>query len=307
MMRICKRSGRILRQTWAVTVYDFQQWQGNVRVILVFALAFILCFLLSDKVVRFAAAHSTTLQIVEPFIWTFGDSDSILLASVLLIFLFADMPFLTPGTPFFLVRTSRKIWLAGQMLYIILAVSLYLLFLLASTAVLCMGSAFTADMWSPTAALLGYSGEGESLSVPALVKTMEMTRPFACLRVICGLILLYTLVLVFLMLLFNLWKGQAAGIVGALAFSLYGFLLDPDRLQSLLQLPDQLAYKTRVLVGWLSPLNHATYSMHSFGYDSLPRLWQTGALFGALLAVLAGLTLQCIRRYPFDFRGTEGL
>ncbi len=82
---------------------------------------------------------------------------------------------LTPGTPFFLVRTSRKIWLAGQMLYIILAVSLYLFFLLASTAVLCMGSAFTADMWSPTAALLGYSGEGESLF---------------------GLILLYTLVLV---------------------------------------------------------------------------------------------------------------
>ena len=48
------------------------------------ALAFILCFLLSDKAVRFAKQYETTMQIVEAFVWTFGDANSILLASLLL-------------------------------------------------------------------------------------------------------------------------------------------------------------------------------------------------------------------------------
>ena len=41
----------------------------------------------------------------------------------------------------------------------------------------------------------------------------------------------------------------------------------------MLQLPDELMYKANVAVGWLSPLNQATYQMHNFGYDLLPRLW----------------------------------
>ena len=34
------------------------------------------------------------LQLVEAFVWTFGDSNSILLSSLLLLLLFADMPFI---------------------------------------------------------------------------------------------------------------------------------------------------------------------------------------------------------------------
>ena len=77
-----------------VAAYNFRLWKKNPRVIIAFSLAFILCFLLSDKVVRFADANDTVMQVFEPFIWTFSDSNSILLASLLLIFLFADMPFI---------------------------------------------------------------------------------------------------------------------------------------------------------------------------------------------------------------------
>ena len=57
--------------------------------------------------------------------------------------------------------------------------------------------------------------------------------------------------------------------------------------------------------GWASPLNQATYHMHNFGYDLLPRLWQTYLIF---LAVIAGLMfgiLRAIRKYNFMFLGTE--
>lgn len=294
-----------IREIWAVACYNFRQWHRNPRIVVTFLLAFILCFLLSDKAVSFAREHEATMQIVEPFIWTFGDSNSILLSSLLLLLLFADMPFLTAGTPFFLMRMDRKTWVLGQVLYVALATLLYLLFILLSTSLVCMTDAFPGNMWSRTAAILGYSGEGQAIALPALVKTLEMSRPYPCMGTIFLLMLLYTLVMVFLMLFFNIWKGQAAGVISVFCFTVFGFLLNPENIRTLFRLPDELAYKARVWVGWLSPLNQATYHMHNFGYDRLPRLWQTYAIFASLLAVLVGLCLWAIRHYNFHFRGTE--
>ena len=79
---------------------------------------------------------------------TFGDSNSILLSSLLLVLLFADMPFLSAGTPYYLMRIDRKTWLAGQALYIALATGIYMVFILVSTSLVCMGQSFIGDMWS---------------------------------------------------------------------------------------------------------------------------------------------------------------
>ena len=295
-----------IKQVFAVTTYNFRQWHKNPRIIITFCLAFILCFLLSDKAVKFAQEYETTMQIVEAFVWTFGDANSILLSSLLLLLLFADMPFISSGTPFYLMRIDRKTWVTGQALYIIIATSIYLIFILISTSLVCMTQSFVGDMWSETAAILGYSGAGQAVALPALVKTLEMSTPYACMGTIFLLMLLYTLLMVFVMLIFNLWKGQLAGIVCVFGFSLYGFLLNPQTLKTIFQLPDELMYKANVAVGWLSPLNHATYHMHNFGYDLLPRLWQTYLIFGGLIAVCFYLSLRAARKYNFNFTGTEG-
>ena len=53
-----------LRNAFSVAGYNFRQWHKNPRIFITFALAFILCFLLSDKAVRFAREYETTMQIV---------------------------------------------------------------------------------------------------------------------------------------------------------------------------------------------------------------------------------------------------
>ena len=68
---------------------------------------------------------------------------------------------------------------------------------------------------------------------------------------------------------------------------------------------DELMYKANVAVGWMSPLNHATYHMHNFGYDLLPRIWQTYLIFGLLIALCFFLSLRAVRKYNFNFTGTE--
>jgi hypothetical protein len=295
-----------VRQSFSVAAYNFRQWHKNPRIFITFALAFILCFLLSDKAVRFAKEYETTMQIVEAFVWTFGDANSILLASLLLLLLFADMPFINAGTPLYLLRIDRKTWLFGQTIYIVLATAIYMVFILGATSLICMGQSFVGDMWSETAAILGYSGAGKAVALPALVKTLEMSRPYECMATILLLMLLYALLMAFIMLAFNIRRGQLAGVVSVLSFSLFGFLLNPQLIKTIFRLPDELVYKANVAVGWISPLNHATYHMHNFGYDLLPRLWMTYVIFGVLIGLCFILTLRAIRRYNFNFNGTEG-
>lgn len=295
-----------MRQAISVAGYNFRQWHRNPRILVTFALAFILCFLLSDKAVRFAVEHNTTMQAFEAFIWTFGDSDSILLSSLLLVLLFADMPFLSSGTPFFLVRTNRRTWITGQMLYTAAATTVYLLFILLSTALICERQSYLANMWSPTAAILGYSGAGQQVALPALVKTLEMSWPYPVTLSIFFLMLGYALTLVFIMLFFNLRFGQTAGVISVFLYSVYGFLLNPDTIQKLFKLPDQAYYLANVAIGWASPLNHATYHMHNFGYDLLPRMWQSFTIFGVLISLGWLASLRAIKNYNFNFTGTEG-
>lgn len=295
-----------MKKAFSIAGYNFRLWRGNPRILVTFLLAFILCFLLSDKAVQFAVDHNTTMQIVEVFIWNFGDSNSILLSSVLLVLLFADMPFLSSGTPLYLVRTSRRTWITGQVLYILSATLIYLVFVLLCTIFFSVQQSFLANMWSPTAAILGYTNAGERVAIPALVKTLEMSWPYQSMVSIFFLMLGYTSVMVMIMLVCNLRFGQVAGVVSVLVYSVYGILMNPDTIQLILKLPDEAYYIANVIIGWLSPLNQATYHMHNFGYDKLPRLWQSYLIFTVL--VIAGFfaAVHAAKRYNFTFTGTEG-
>lgn len=294
-----------IRLLWLTAFYNFRQWRRSPRIAVTFILAFILCFFLTDKIISFAGEQHTTMQIAEAFIWTFGDSHSILLSSLLLLILFADVPFITPATPFFLSRENKKIWVFGQMLYMIGATVIYMGFVLLSSCVLCMRMSYVNNIWSRTAAILAYSEVGEALNIPAAVNILEMSRPYTAMLCVFLLMLLYTLVLVVMMLFFNLWKGQIAGTAAVLIFSVFGFLLRPENLQTILKLPEELFYKARVWLGWLSPLNHATYAMHNFGYDRLPTFGQTVLIFLCLLTVFAVLSALVMKRYQFQFKGTQ--
>ncbi len=293
-----------LRQTAITAMACFGRWRGSPQVWLSFALGFIACFLLSQKVVDFAAEQDTLLQLFEPFIWTFGDANSILLISLCLLLLFGDMPNLGNEAPFFLVRTSRFCWMAGQLLYLTLATTLFVLFILVSTCVLCGARAFSGNMWSETAAILGYSSIGESIAVPAFVKVLELTFPYQCALHIFGLMLGYSLVLSALIFFFNLLRGRMGMLAGA-AFSGFGFFLSPQVITEWFHLGPTEGRIANILFGWISPLNHATYYMHNFGYDNLPRLADSYGIFAAAGLAVYLLSFWRVRKYPFNFTGTE--
>jgi len=287
----------------AVTRFNFQGFFTNPKTILTLGLGFILSYFLSEKAIMVAELYQAPIQVIEPFLWTFGDTASVLAASMLLIFLFSDVPKLSPVTPFYLSRISKGRWLIGQFLYVTLATGIYLGAVALSTSVLCMKHSFVGNIWSKTAALLGYSRLGEDMLVPSSVKVMESITPYSCMIRLLILLLGYSLTLGFLILAVNLITGKNYGIFAGIVYSIAGYLLSPAALRGITGLEDYELYKINVFLGWVSPLNHATYARHSFGYDKLPTLLQSYLVFGGILMILFLLSLRALKHYNFEFLG----
>ncbi len=292
-----------LFQIYRVCMYHYSRWRGNWRVILSFALGGVISFLLTENVVDFSLEYGLTLQIFEPFIWVFGDGTSILLVALAVILLFGDMPFLDGSVPYYLIRIWVRTWVGGQMVYLVTASLLYTFYILVMTMAFCFRNAFVGNMWSPTAAKLAYSGLAEDYFIPAKLKTFEMVRPVECMLAIFALMLLYILVAVFVMYLVTLLKNQAAGIGAAFIYHLYGFLLNADGLAQVFSLSPQVAYRASIWCGWLSPLKHATFPSHNFGYDRLPTLGATYGIFSAAIVIMALIVLWRMKYYSFYFSG----
>lgn len=288
------------KQTWAVVRWNFLGFFKNPRMIITFLFSFILCFFLSGRAIMVADYYESPIQALEPFIWTFGDSVSILLASMLLILLFIDMPRLSPFTPYMLVRMKKGRWLLAQFFYIFLVSVFYMLYVWGVTSLLCMEKTYVGNLWSKTAALLAYSKMGEDLSVPSTVKVMESTTPLSCSFQMVLLLILYALTLSFCMLYFQMRAGKKAAIAAGAAYSLFGFLLDPQVLAKILHKEEYEMFQVRRITGWISPLNHATYGMHDFGYDVLPSIGQSCMFFLIILLFLAFLSFRTLKKYNFN-------
>lgn len=293
-----------LRQSFFIAGQNFLKWRRNPRIWMTFIAAFILALMMSDQILSQALRYETSVQIAETYIWTFGDASSVMLSSLLLVLLFIDMPFIDLTTPYYLVRTRRSVWLGGQIIYVILGTVFYNMFLLLTTSILSVPFAFSGNVWSKTAAMLGY-GAGKSVTIPVSVKTMESMLPYQCAAAVFGLMLVYTLFIAALMLFLNIYCGNMAGIFGALGINLYGLLLSPEIFQKLFHFTGNLEYKANILCGWLSPLNHATFPMHNFGYDYLPRLSVSICILLILSLVMIGLSGIGFRRYEFSFLQIE--
>lgn len=292
------------RQIFIIAMTNFRRWKRSPQIWLAFGMGFVVSFLLSNKVVLFATEHETLLQLFEPFIWTFGDANSILLISLCLLLLFADMPNVDNEVPLQLVRTSRIRWMAGQIVYIFLATFAFVLFVFVSTCILAGNASYPGDLWSETAAILGYSSVGAEIAVPAFVKVLEFTFPYRCTFHIFALVLGYSLVMSALIFYFNLYRTKL-GMIAGTAFAGFGFFLTPEILSGWFGLNEYDGVSANILFGWLSPLNQATYYMHNFGYDSLPKLWMSYVFFGICSVFVFGLAFVKVRSYTFNFTGTE--
>jgi len=295
-----------LRKISNCIFWNLRMLRKNPRMILSMAMGFLICFFLTEKVISLSREFLSNIQIFEPFIWCFADSDSILFASLALTLLLSQIPQLDAPAASLIFRAGRINWLVGQIFTALIVSFGYVLFLLLCSIVLTAGNASLSNTWSDTATLLSFSPASFEVALTVVRKTVKLTTPYACAANIFWLMAQYTLMLTMLNLAVSLRYGKKAGVSVIIVLSLFAYLLSPDRFMVWFQFDNNVKYYANLFAAWLSPLQHATYPMHSFGYDKLPSVTQTHLIFGTVNLLLTTASSLLIRGTQFHFSGGEG-
>ena len=267
-------------------------------------LGFLLCWLLTDKTMAISRTYLTNVQLLEPFVWCYADDDSILFAALVMMLMLSALPRLDTPASYLIFRTTYLRWLLGQILTVLMLTLGYTLMILLSSMVMCIGcNVFIANRWSETATMLSFSPASFEVALTVMRKTVKLTTPYGCAVQIFLLMFQYVLLMSMLQLTFTMLKSRKAGIIAALVINFAGYVLTPDRFMTWLNLPTEMRYYANLLSAWLSPLQHATYTMHNFGYDLLPRLHVSYLLLGGATAVMIALSVFKMRTFQFSFTG----
>lgn len=284
-------------------LWNFRVMRKNPRMILGYVLGFCLYFFLTQRIIELSSLFHTDIQVLEPFVWCFADADSILFASLALFLPLSQIPRLDAPAYYLLFRKGRLSWIGGQMVTAVLFSLAYTLFLLLSSGFLTTGHSFFANHWSDTATVVSFAPEEFEVALTVIRKTIKLATPYYCAVMVFLLVMQYVLFLTLLNLAVSLRFGKKAGITAILILSFCAYLLTPDRLMSWLHIPEQVLYMANTLAAWISPLNHAAYSMHSFGYGNFPSLLQSHLLFAFLNIFLLLCSYWTAKKMDFAFSG----
>ena len=275
--------------------WNLYSLRKNPRFYMSLLLGFLLCWLLTDKTMAISRIYLTDVQIVEPFVWCYADGDSILYAALVMMSMLSAFPRIDTPASYLIFRTTRLNWLISQIITVFELTFGYCLMILLSSMAMCIGcNVFTANHWSETATMLSFSPASFEVALTVMRKTVKLTTPWGCCYQIFGLLFQYVLLLSMIQLLFTVLKSKKAGIIAALVLNFAGFWLN---------LPSEMRYYANLLSVWLSPLQHATYSMHNFGYDLLPRLYVSYLILGGVTAAMIALSMLKMRTFQFSFTG----
>ena len=293
-----------LREAFVCAGWNLYSLRKNPRFYMSLLLGFLLCWLLTDKTMAISRTYLTNVQLLEPFVWCYADDDSILFSALVMMLMFSAFPRLDTPASYLIFRTTRLNWLLGQIVTVFVLTLGYSLMILVSSMVMCIGcNVFVENTWSETATMLSFSPASFEVALSVMRKTVKLTTPYGCAVQIFLLLFQYVLLMSMIQLAFTVLKSRKAGIIAALVINFAGYVLTPDRFMTWLQLPMEMQYYANLLSAWLSPLQHATYTMHNFGYDLLPRVHTSYMILGGTSVALMIVSAIAMRRFSFNFTG----
>lgn len=293
-----------LREAFVCAGWNLYSLRRNPRFYMSLLLGFLLCWLLTDKTMAISRTYLTNVQLLEPFVWCYADDESILFSALVMMLMLSALPRLDTPASYLIFRTTYLNWLLGQIATVFILTLGYTLMILVFSMVMCIGcNVFVTNNWSETATMLSFSPASFEVALSVMRKTVKLTTPYGCTIQIFLLLFQYVLLMAMLQLTFTMLKSRKAGIIAVLGFNFAGYVLTPDRFMTWLQLPREMQYYANLLSAWLSPLQHATYTMHNFGYDLLPRVQTSCLLLGGVSLLLMIVSALAMRRFSFRFTG----
>lgn len=206
-----------VRKSFAACFQNFRKWTSNPRLLIILLLLVTFINIAEQGVRLFAQyAHIAVSACTFPFIMS--DWYNLFIIMLGLVMLFCDAPFLDDQQPYVVMRTGKKCWLAGQILYIFLGTAVYFLVVWLISVLLLLPDAAFSTQWGKIIRTLAETDAAGQFPIPMQFPS-RIVQMFSPLQATGLSFFMSWLVGSFLGLLMFVINMHASRAVGALAAS----------------------------------------------------------------------------------------
>ncbi|MBM7542333.1 hypothetical protein [Amphibacillus cookii] len=261
---------------------NIKKWLVNPRIYTIFIATFAFLFYHTYALTRFAAevGHAVTPW-VFPHLFT---SPVLQVFAFLIVLLFCDAPFKDHHTPFVTMRTGRKNWIIGQLIYLMLASFIFTVFTFITSIIVLLPHLQVSLEWGIVMESLANDPAIASDRVTIFFNPELLNRLSPLAAAGFGLLYFYlvTLFIGSVILCFNVLLQRTAGIVVAgilIAVSLFANYLG--------------FFSFGYLIYYLSPISWMSISTLDWGSGQLPSLSYTLSTL-VIAMVLLSIIATCV-------------
>lgn len=258
----------------------------STKIIIIFLFVIFINIQIITPLRELSRLMGSKLSVFEPFVAIGNSGVVVLILPLFFITMMADFPREGDSRYFYQIRCSKRIWIAGQIIYAIESSAALALFVLAASILLSVD--FLSSSFDYSYAVTKYvsvypmrAGEYVTELIPENLYN-QIPLPAALLHTFL-LLILYFLLLALVILLFALFKKKIAGIF----------------LDGILILMGTIACAGRTAYMWIFPMAHTISWLHYSEYQrkALLPIGYSYMYFGVLDAALLILSIVMSRRY----------
>lgn len=198
---------------------NYRRWGKNPRYYIIAILLVLWIHFLVNPILIFSQAVNTKVTPWGfPFILDGWYPVMIMLLGV--VFLFCDAPFINSSTPYECVRSGKKHWVLGQLLYITTTSAFFVLFLVAISILCLVPNIYFSNEWGKVYNTLAQTNAGASLiSIPISYKIILSYSPLGALLLTMLIMYLETIFIGLSMFILNMITNRVGGILAGLFFA----------------------------------------------------------------------------------------
>lgn len=220
-----------MKTVFSLLFHHFSAWRSDHRVHAAFLLGIALCIMPVSRYMAYARVMGSSIQIWEPFIYMGSTVSSLTGIFLGVLLLMSDAPFLCERSPYEILRTGKKYWIAANIIYVFISCLLYMIVILLVTILIsCAAGKITLNNhWSaametlaekqPEFAVLTYKIK---FPYPEWINSVS---PFTALLQTLLYNGLYMAVISLCIFCVNLWANINCGWLFAAAVHIVGYVI----------------------------------------------------------------------------------
>lgn len=273
-----------LKQVFIIGTQTYREWFLNFRNIIILLVLFFLGNYTVAPLVNLSKQVDVPMNVFEPFIANMNSQFVVLMVLAAFLVLISDFPRMEGNNGYFLIRTSRVVWLAGKLLFALLAVLTYIAALVAALTVRVLEVAFYSEGWSyimrdyfTKYVDLGFNNDTVCIVTDSLFNNFTAFEGFWYTIILLAAMLF---MLCLIMMIANLINKKMIGIVTNLGLIVLGFVLafSGSRIACIL------------------PVGNIMLSVQNTATHHIIPVWYPFVYFGSLIVLLTIVSIILVKK-----------